>query len=86
MEYENLISSFYELSCEDKKKEIYEELNKIKSIIDTISNFSKSPSSNKMMEYNEKNIDSEDDNLTKVYNNIMIIEEGLICYLKDNGY
>lgn len=86
MEYENLISSFYELPTEDKKKEIYEELNKINSVIGTISNFSKSPSSNKMIEYNKKNTDNEDDNLTKIYNNIMIIEESLICYLKDNGY
>ena len=86
MEYENLISSFYELSNEDKKKEIYEELNKIKSVIDAVSNFSKSPYSNKIVQYNRKNNDSEDENLTKIYNNIMIIEESLICYLKDNGY
>lgn len=86
MEYENLISKFYELSCEDKKKEIYEELFKIKSIIDTISSFSKNPVSNELTEYDPKNSDSEDDNLTKIYNNIMIIEESLIFYLKDNGY
>ena len=86
MEYEKLISSFYELSLEDKKKEIYEEINKIKSVLDTVSNFSKSPISSQIVEYNSNNVDNEDDNLTKLYNNIMVVEESLICYLKDNGY
>ncbi len=86
MEYENLISKFYDLSTEDKKKEIYEEIDKIKTVIDTVSNFQKSPNSNKIIKYVSGNNDSEDDNLTKLYNNIMIIEESLIFYLKDSGY
>lgn len=86
MEYENLIAKFYELPCEDKKKEIYDEIEKMKTIVDTISNFKIKPESNKLIKYNIKNNDNEDDNLTKLYNNIMILEESLIFYLKDNGY
>lgn len=85
-EYEKLISKFYDLSCEEKKKEIYEEFEKINKVLDAVSQFSKNPSSNDIVKYDENNKDNEDENLTKIYNNLMIMEEKIIYYLKENGY
>ena len=85
-EYEDLISKFYDLSTENKKNEIYNEFNKINDILNAISKFSKEPYSGDIIDYNKNNTDNEDQNLTKIYNNLMIIEEKLIFYLKDSGY
>lgn len=85
-EYEKLISKFYDLSCEEKKKEIYSEFAKIDNVLDAVSQFSKNPSSNNIVKYDSSNNDNEDENLTKIYNNLMIVEEKLIYYLKKNGY
>ena len=85
-EYEELISKFYDLSTEDKKRQINEEFLKIEDILKLVSKFSKNPTSNKIIEYDSRNKDNEDQNLTKIYNNLMIIEEMLIFYLKDCGY
>lgn len=85
-EYEQLISKFYDLSCEEKKEEINNELKKMKAILDRVLQFSKDFSSNKITDYKSDNSDTEDQNLTKIYNDIMIVEEALIVYLKDRGY
>lgn len=85
-EYEDLISKFYDLSTENKKQEIYNEFNKINDILSAISKFSKEPYSGKLTNYDKNNTDNEDQNLTKIYHNLMIIEEKLIFYLKDSGY
>lgn len=85
-EYEQLISKFYDLSSEEKKEEIYQELERIKSILDRVLNFSKDFSSNQLVNYDSNNHDTEDQNLTKIYHNMMLIEEALVIYLKDRGY
>jgi len=85
-EYERLISMFYDLSCEEKKEEINNELKKIKAILDRVLNFSGEFNSNKLTDYDANNSDTEEQNLTKLYNDLMIIEETLIVYLKDRGY
>lgn len=85
-EYEILISKFYDLDVEKKKKEIFEELEKTKKILDIVLQFQENPNSNQMVKYDESAVDSESDNLVKVYNNILIIQESLITYLKDKGY
>lgn len=85
-EYEQLISKFYDLSSEEKKEEINRELRKMKEILSMVSPFSKDPSSNSLTEYNSTNNDTEDQNLTKIYHDIMLVEEALILYLKDKGY
>lgn len=36
--------------------------------------------------YDPNNTDNEASNLVKVYNNILMIEESLITYLRDKGY
>lgn len=85
-EYETLISKFYDLDLESKKKEIYEELEKTKKILDIVLQFQQNPNSNDLVSYNPNNMDNEATNLVKIYNNIMIIEESLITYLRDKGY
>ncbi len=85
-EYEILISKFYDLDVERKKKEIFEELEKTKKILDIVLQFQENPVSNNLVKYDEKELDSESDNLVKIYNNILIIQESLITYLKDKGY
>lgn len=85
-EYEVLISKFYDLDLETKKKEIYEELEKIKAMLDIVLQFENNPNSNDLIKYNPNNTDNESANLVKIYNNIMIIEESLITYLRDSGY
>ena len=85
-EYEILISKFYDLDVERKKQEIFEELEKTKKILDIVLQFQNNPVSNNIVNYDEKAIDSESDNLVKIYNNILIIQESLITYLKDKGY
>lgn len=85
-EFEILISKFYDLDVEKKKQEIFEELEKTKKILDIVLQFQENPVSNDMVKYDENAIDSESDNLVKVYNNILVIQESLITYLKDKGY
>lgn len=85
-EYEILISKFYDLDVEKKKKEVFEELEKTKKILDIVLQFQENPVSNELVKYDETAIDSESDNLVKIYNNILVIQESLITYLKDKGY
>ncbi|MBP3799996.1 MAG: hypothetical protein ILA19_03330 [Bacilli bacterium] len=85
-EYEVLISKFYDLDVEKKKKEVFEELEKTKKILDIVLQFQENPVSNDLVRYDENAIDSESDNLVKIYNNILVIQESLITYLKDKGY
>lgn len=85
-EYEQLISKFYDLSCEEKKEEIYNELKRMKAILDRILSFSKDFSSGQFLDYDSSNHDTEEQNLTKIYHNLMLVEEALIIYLKDRGY
>lgn len=85
-EYEILLSKFYDLDIEKKKKEIYEELERIKSILNIVLQFQDDPNSNDFIPYDPNNTDDEASNLVKVYNNILMIEESLITYLRDKGY
>lgn len=85
-EYEALISKFYELDVERKRKEIYEELERTKALLNVVLQFKTSPVSNNLVDYDENAIDSESDSLVKIYNNILVIQESLIAYLKDKGY
>ena len=85
-EYEILLSKFYDLDIEKKKKEIYEELERIKSILNIVLQFQDDPNSNDFIPYDPNNTDNEASNLVKVYNNILMIEESLINYLRDKGY
>ena len=85
-EYEALISKFYDLDVDKKRLEIFEEFERTKSLLDMILEFKNSPVSNNLVKYDENAVDSESDNLVKIYNNILIIEESLIAYLKDKGY
>ena len=85
-EYEILLSKFYDLDIEKKKKEIYEELERIKSILNIVLQFHDDPNSNDFIPYDPNNTDNEASNLVKVYNNILMIEESLITYLRDKGY
>ena len=71
---------------EKKKKEIYEELERIKSILNIVLQFQDDPNSNDFIPYDPNNTDNEASNLVKVYNNILMIEESLITYLRDKGY
>ena len=81
-----LLSKFYDLDIEKKKKEIYEELERIKSILNIVLQFQDDPNSNDFIPYDPNNTDNEASNLVKVYNNILMIEESLITYLRDKGY
>ena len=85
-EYEILLSKFYDLDIEKKKKEIYEELERIKSILNIVLQFQDDPNSNDFIPYDPNYTDNEASNLVKVYNNILMIEESLITYLRDKGY
>ena len=85
-EYEILLSKFYDLDIEKKKKEIYEELERIKSILNIVLQFQDDPNSNDFIPYDPNNTDNEASNLVKVYNNILMIEESLINYLRDKCY
>lgn len=85
-EYEILLSKFYDLDIEKKKKEIYEELERIKSILNIVLQFQDDPNSNDFIPYDPNNTDNEASNLVKVYNNTLMIEESLITYLRDKGY
>ena len=85
-EYEILLSKIYDLDIEKKKKEIYEELERIKSILNIVLQFQVDPNSNDYIPYDPNNTDNEASNLVKVYNNILMIEESLITYLRDKGY
>ncbi len=85
-EFKTLISKFYDLDTESKKKEIYAELEKIKKMLDIVLQFDNNPTSNDLITYNSQNVDSENDNLVKIYHNILIIQESLITYFKDIGY
>ena len=69
-EYEILLSKFYDLDIEKKKKEIYEELERIKSILNIVLQFQDDPNSNDFIPYDPNNTDNEASNLVKVYNNI----------------
>lgn len=85
-EYEQMILKFYDLSCEEKKEEINNELRKMRTILDRVLNFSKDFSSSQITHYDPNNRDSEEQSLTKIYHDIMVVEEALIVYLKDRGY
>ena len=85
-DYEILISKFYDLGVEDKRKEIFEEIEKTKAIVDIVLQFEENPNSNELVKYDSNNMDSESDNLVKIYNNILMVQESLITYLRDKGY
>ena len=85
-EYEILISKFYDLSVEEKRKEIFEEIEKTKAIVDIVLQFENNPNSNELVKYDKNNTDSESDNLVKIYNNVLMVQESLITYLRDKGY
>ena len=85
-EYEVLISKFYDLDVESKKKEKFEELEKTKAILDVVLQFGQNPNSNDLVKYSNNSFDNESDNLVKIYNNVLIIQESLITYLRDKGY
>ena len=85
-EYEVLISKFYDLDVESKKKEIFEELEKTKAILDVVLQFGQNPNSNDLVKYSNNSFDNESDNLVKIYNNVLIIQESLITDLRDKGY
>ena len=72
-EYEILLSKFYDLDIEKKKKEIYEELERIKSILNIVLQFQDDPNSNDFIPYDPNNTDNEASKLVNVYNNIFMI-------------
>ena len=73
-EYEILLSKFYDLDIEKKKKEIYEELERIKSILNIVLQFQDDPNSNDFIPYDPNNTDNEASNLVKVYNYILMTD------------
>lgn len=85
-DYEVLISKYYDLDVDTKRKELFEELDKTKKILDIVLQFESNPNSNELVEYTEGSSDNESDNLVKVYNNVLMIQESLITYLRDKGY
>lgn len=85
-DYEVLISKYYDLDVEDKRRELFEELDKTKKILDIVLQFQEDPNSNSMVEYSSSSSSSESDNLVKIYNNVLMIQESLITYLRDKGY
>ena len=85
-DYEVLISKYYDLDVESKRRELFEELDKTKKILDIVLQFQNNPNSNGLVPYTENSSDSESDNLVKVYNNVLMIQESLITYLRDKGY
>lgn len=84
-EFENLIASFNNLSTFDKEKEIYEEIVRIKSILDTVLQSNKDLVSADLVKFNSAS-KTLDDAFVKIYHNLMLIEEGLVLHLKNNGY
>lgn len=84
VEFEKLISSFYDLPINEKEKVIHDELARIKSILDTVMQFKNNNISNDMTEYNSS--DDSDNALVGIYHDLMLIEESLVIYLKDAGY
>ena len=85
-DYEVLISKYYDLDVDTKRKELFEELDKTKKILDIVLQFQNNPNSNELVSYTENSSDNESDNLVKVYNNVLMIQESLITYLRDKGY
>ncbi len=85
-EYNELITKYYDLGIEDKKKEIFLEFQRISNVLDMVSSFKKSPVSNILTEYNPSNLDTEDENLVKIYNDLILTEEKLVYFLKSKGY
>lgn len=85
-DYEVLISKYYDLDVDKKRKELFEELDKTKKILDIVLQFQNNPNSNELVSYTENSSDNESDNLVKVYNNVLMIQESLITYLRDKGY
>lgn len=85
-EYNELITKYYDLGIEDKKKEIFLEFQRISNVLDMVSSFKKSPVSNILTEYNPSNLDNEDENLVKIYNDLILTEEKLVYFLKSKGY
>lgn len=85
-EYNELITKYYDLGIEDKKKEIFLEFQRISNVLDMVSSFKKSPVSNTLTEYNPSNLDTEDENLVKIYNDLILTEEKLVYFLKSKGY
>ncbi|MBP3840889.1 MAG: hypothetical protein IK997_02050 [Bacilli bacterium] len=85
-DYEILISKYYDLDVDSKRKELFEELDKTKKILDIVLQFQNNPNSNELVDYTENSSDSESDNLVKLYNNVLMIQESLITYLRDKGY
>jgi hypothetical protein len=85
-DYEVLISKYYDLDVDSKRRELFEELDKTKKILDIVLQFQNNPNSNELVPYTDNSSDSESDNLVKVYNNVLMIQESLITYLRDKGY
>ena len=85
-DYEVLISKYCDLDVDSKRRELFEELDKTKKILDIVLQFENNPNSNELVSYSEGSSDSESDNLVKVYNNVLMIQESLITYLRDKGY
>lgn len=76
MEFENLISSFYDLSTDCKEEEIHKEIVRIKSMLDL-----DLENSNNLTQYSDSdgNIDVS---FVKIYHDLLLIEESLAVYLK----
>ncbi len=85
-DYEVLISKYCDLDVDSKRRELFEELDKTKKILDIVLQFESNPNSNELVSYTEGSSDNESDNLVKVYNNVLMIQESLITYLRDKGY
>ena len=85
-DYEVIISKYCDLDVDSKRRELFEELDKTKKILDIVLQFENNPNSNELVSYTEGSSDNESDNLVKVYNNVLMIQESLITYLRDKGY
>lgn len=82
-EFEQLICKFYDLSCEEKKAEIFNEIKKMNDLLKNFSSLNNDPIKNKFIGYDDSNSDSEDQNLTKIYYDLMLLNGHLLFHLKD---
>ena len=85
LEFQTLISDFYDLDISKKKDYIAKELEKTKKILDLVLQFKEHEESNILSTKTGDNCSSEEE-LVKIYHDILIIEEALITYLRDSGY
>lgn len=78
-EFEDLVSSFYDLSTSDKKKVIHESINELMSRINTVID-NKDIYSGNISQY--KNDDDMDISLVKIYHDLMLVSEGVSFLLE----